>query len=1154
MRDWGASVAQRIALRFQVLRCIVFAVVAGLLAAALPVPPARPADYLTVAGAAPTPLVTTALTAADVTAVRATAASYWPGADLTGVVITITDLPDGRLAREVDGAIELDTTAAGRGWWTNPSLTTAVATDRIDLLTVMAHEFGHVLGLEDIPADITPASLMTATLEPGVRRLAEVRVAVAGTASVSQTGSMITAVSGAKTTTLDAALLAKLELAGSTGNDVITLSNALTVPLVVFGGGGADSVIGSATGTTYLVDRTTPGSSGQVSLHEVDTLTGGAATTDTVVLPASGATIRLNGANAGSVLSTSGATLVTYTGVEQVQGGDGADTVVTAVDSSLGSLILGATDRYVIDIVDVQVPAPTPAEPDRLITVPEVYTLTVGSMSLASGAALEVRMASGTLAAATLPTTFEPIIATSFTGTPSLRGLDLGGGLYGVITTSSTGIDLGVAALPDGLVAVFDAAADADRFFAFLGGATTTFGPVPVALDIGGQRLSGRVTVSGTTSVVTLTMTDLDLRLGDETRPLFRLADGDATLTLSLVSTTVGLVTTTPFIAGSLSGNISSYVAGVSVSGSFTVTVDTNAPRPISVAGTGVTLSLGGQRVTGGLTFTRLVTGGAPRIRVTATPDTTVSFGGASSALVTASLKARPIAGSTPAQFENPWLEISVDGVSASMLATVAVEGGDVVVSGDVSVVIDTTLTIPVFQVSASNLNATIGSRSFSGTFSFDELDELDAAGAKQVRLAVSGLGVSLGSGAATISNGAGSFVISSTGLTGRVSASASLAVGGLSLSAGTAALALDTTGSSNQLVIEITNAAGTVTTGLGAFGFSGTVLVDVARVAGADRVAIGVADLSLGITSGSLAGTGLYGAEGAFLATTTGLAGVLSGRASVASDTVDVGARIGLRINTTGAAVTSTDVTVGGRTFTIVFASGSPALEVFGTVSRFSIGSFLTVEGDVTFSGDVATIAAGTVLFVGEGPANLPDGSTANPAARGLRVVVGVGGGTIKRIGAGYALSIAGSLGLVGVPSVRNASATNATVRVNTTGAAQEGFTGTDDVYEVGVTSAELDLGVLHVTAGGTIRRTTTASGLDALALSTENLAFTAKAGSSTAVAVTNGSGVVLFTSTGATASLSANAAVGGRSLSGHVEFNTTGAAIDERVGSTDL
>lgn len=37
MRDWGASVAQRIALRFQVLRCIVFAVVAGLLASSLPV-------------------------------------------------------------------------------------------------------------------------------------------------------------------------------------------------------------------------------------------------------------------------------------------------------------------------------------------------------------------------------------------------------------------------------------------------------------------------------------------------------------------------------------------------------------------------------------------------------------------------------------------------------------------------------------------------------------------------------------------------------------------------------------------------------------------------------------------------------------------------------------------------------------------------------------------------------------------------------------------------------------------------------------------------------------------------------------------------------------------------------------------------------------
>jgi hypothetical protein len=41
----------------------------------------------------------------------------------------------------------------------------------VDLLTVLSHEVGHVLGLADLDADNSPATLMTATLGPGERRI-----------------------------------------------------------------------------------------------------------------------------------------------------------------------------------------------------------------------------------------------------------------------------------------------------------------------------------------------------------------------------------------------------------------------------------------------------------------------------------------------------------------------------------------------------------------------------------------------------------------------------------------------------------------------------------------------------------------------------------------------------------------------------------------------------------------------------------------------------------------------------------------------------------------------------------------------------------------------------------------------------------------------
>jgi hypothetical protein len=77
-------------------------------------------------------------------------------------IVDFLDAP--RLGVESDGEIWLNATAAGWGWSTD--LAAAPAAGRMDLLSVIEHEFGHVLfGVQD------GTGLMAATLEPGVRLL-----------------------------------------------------------------------------------------------------------------------------------------------------------------------------------------------------------------------------------------------------------------------------------------------------------------------------------------------------------------------------------------------------------------------------------------------------------------------------------------------------------------------------------------------------------------------------------------------------------------------------------------------------------------------------------------------------------------------------------------------------------------------------------------------------------------------------------------------------------------------------------------------------------------------------------------------------------------------------------------------------------------------
>ena len=105
-------------------------------------------------------------------------------ASLVKVEYVITDLPGAMLGLAEHSTIYIDYNAAGHGWFvdrtpavdeefekfdTGESLRASnpASVDRMDLLTAVSHELGHILGLEDL--DSLADSLMSSLLERGVR-------------------------------------------------------------------------------------------------------------------------------------------------------------------------------------------------------------------------------------------------------------------------------------------------------------------------------------------------------------------------------------------------------------------------------------------------------------------------------------------------------------------------------------------------------------------------------------------------------------------------------------------------------------------------------------------------------------------------------------------------------------------------------------------------------------------------------------------------------------------------------------------------------------------------------------------------------------------------------------------------------------------------
>ncbi len=101
--------------------------------------------------------------------------------------IIVRNLAPGLVGLAKSGVVILDDDAAEAGWYIDPTpltdeefqaspvfglqASTNEASGRVDLLSVVLHELGHVLGLDDVPGEMDASSLMAEALPPGVRRL-----------------------------------------------------------------------------------------------------------------------------------------------------------------------------------------------------------------------------------------------------------------------------------------------------------------------------------------------------------------------------------------------------------------------------------------------------------------------------------------------------------------------------------------------------------------------------------------------------------------------------------------------------------------------------------------------------------------------------------------------------------------------------------------------------------------------------------------------------------------------------------------------------------------------------------------------------------------------------------------------------------------------
>ena len=619
-------------------------------------------------------------------------------------------------------------------------------------------------------------------------------------------------------------------------------------------------------------------------------------------------------------------------------------------------------------------------------------------------------------------------------------------------------------------------------------------------------------------------------------------------------------------VAGTFTGTIALNVPGVSISGTLSVQVNTStqavpstqftvggqtvvvslpAGQFIQVSGTGVQISVLGQTLSGNVTLTA------------ASGTTKLVVSNASLSLAGGAVSVTGVGGN---------VTLDAGGATGNITGSLSIAVPNVSVSvASVTVNFDTH-TPSSFSVLAGDATVTIAGQQLVGNLSIAQ--GTDSSGNPAALIAFENepadnlgnlltLGPTGGPAILTIANGSGELLITAQGVAGDLHLTGVTVAlpGGLMLGAGAFELQVSTlpTAVSQQFTVPASPGPGTTTETLSlpAGPYVSVSVQGVALTISSSASLMGnflfqeqgtgssaVTVIAVSNVGASAGGFTLSQGQGALVITSGGVAGILSGQVSGGSGGVSGSAQGILQLDTNGAAVDQT-VTVGGQSIEIKFGSSAqPVFNISLSNASLNIGNFVSISGSVSFGSDPADgtgalsfAGNGLEVFLGQGPATLPDGSI-NPLAVGVLLsnaqigLVELPNGSTNT----YALVASGTATLVGVNGI-TVTGTVSVLFNNTGKDFSETLTipgSTNPGVQLDVTNGAAsfaitggELGVLGQTLSGDFAFSDTTG---TVVVAASNVSLSLGGG---VLSITNGTGALQITSGGVAASISGTLAL---------------------------
>ncbi len=489
-------------------------------------------------------------------------------------------------------------------------------------------------------------------------------------------------------------------------------------------------------------------------------------------------------------------------------------------------------------------------------------------------------------------------------------------------------------------------------------------------------------------------------------------------------------------VAASIGATIALNIPGVTLTGTLRLLINTGSTdvdetfmvgtTPVDLvlpvgpyfqlSGTGLVLEVAGQRIAGDFAVTQTAdASGATTLRIEV-DNGSLSLGGTTPIILVDDLSGD--------------IRILPGGVAGVLSADVAVTIPGVTLVGTFGVAINTTNVAqpgvgsglpagPFLRVTAVG-ELTIAGQTLTGQFTFEQATR--ANGTKVVRVGATGVGIDLGDGLLTVTNGTGFFVVGPAGIAGTLSAtlaidpSTGVTFGGtFGVSINNTPTAIDESILVGASTLRLRLPAGPylrvegtgVVLGIAGQSLSGNVAFEQLTIDGAPVIRVALSDVTLAIGDGTTDLVTVSDGRGSILirAGPTGIAGSFSGDIAVVIPGIDISATVTVEINQTGTEVDETFV-VGGQTVNLVLEAG--------TYVRVAVSDVVVDFGAFTLTGDFrfAQGGSGAGAYVS---IELIDVEL--EIAGGLVRVANVNGSLVSRAGAVYG-AFGGDLAL-DVPSI---------------------------------------------------------------------------------------------------------------------------------------